>query len=54
VVCPWHGWRDDVRTGENVLDARCRVACYPVRLRGTDVLVERSPGPHARMSRAGR
>jgi nitrite reductase/ring-hydroxylating ferredoxin subunit len=40
VACPWHGWRYDVRTGENALDDRFRVACYPVRVDGASVLVE--------------
>ena len=40
VACPWHDWRYDVRTGENPLDDRLRVACYPVRVEGTSVLVE--------------
>jgi nitrite reductase/ring-hydroxylating ferredoxin subunit len=40
VTCPWHGWRYDVRTGENPLDDRFRVACFPVRVEGTSVLVE--------------
>ena len=40
VACPWHGWQYDVRTGENALDDRFRVVCYPVRVDGASVLVE--------------
>jgi ferredoxin-NADP reductase/nitrite reductase/ring-hydroxylating ferredoxin subunit len=41
VTCPWHGARFDVTTGA-VLSAPARrgVAAYPVRLSGSDVLVE--------------
>ena len=40
VACPWHEWRYDVRTGVNVDDDACKVATYPVKIDGTDVLVE--------------
>jgi nitrite reductase/ring-hydroxylating ferredoxin subunit len=40
VACPWHDWRYDVRTGENALDPRFRVARYPVRVEGTSLLIE--------------
>ncbi len=29
-ICPWHGWRWDVRTGANVNNPAVRVACFPV------------------------
>ena len=40
VTCPWHGWSYNITTGENLDDATVKVGCYPVRLEGTDVLVE--------------
>ncbi len=40
VTCPWHEWRFDARTGVNTDDATCKVATYPVKLDGGDVLVE--------------
>ena len=40
VTCPWHEWRYDVRTGINEDDAACKVAAYPVKVDGDDVLVE--------------
>jgi nitrite reductase/ring-hydroxylating ferredoxin subunit len=40
VSCPWHGWRYDVTTGTNVMNAAIRVGCYPVRIEGSSILVE--------------
>ena len=40
VTCPWHGWRYDVTTGANVMNAAIQVSCYPVRVEGTSIFVE--------------
>lgn len=41
LVCPWHGWMFDVRTGACVMPARgAAVATYPVRIAAGDVFVE--------------
>jgi len=40
VTCPWHGWRYDVATGANVNNPAVKVACFPVKVEGTSVLVE--------------
>jgi len=40
VACPWHEWRYDVRTGVNVDDDTCKVATYPVKIDGDDLLIE--------------
>jgi len=40
VTCPWHEWSYDVRTGVNTDDAACKVAAYPVKVDGDDVLIE--------------
>jgi apoptosis-inducing factor 3 len=41
VMCPWHGFRYDVRTGRNVHPGTARpVACIPVRVDGRDLLVD--------------
>lgn len=40
VTCPWHGWQFDVATGESVYDPGRRVATYPVKVVGDDLLVE--------------
>jgi len=38
VVCPWHGWEWDPKTGEAQTGAK--VAVYPVRIEGGDVVIE--------------
>ena len=41
VTCPWHGATFDVRTGEVVgPPAQRAVACYGVRVTGTEIEVE--------------
>ncbi|HTY76385.1 MAG TPA: Rieske 2Fe-2S domain-containing protein [Candidatus Bathyarchaeia archaeon] len=40
VLCPWHAWRWDVRTGANVNNPAVRVACFPVTLEDGGVYVE--------------
>ncbi|MFO1463234.1 MAG: Rieske 2Fe-2S domain-containing protein [bacterium] len=40
VTCPWHAWRFDVRTGANADNPNLKLACYPVRVEGDDVLVQ--------------
>lgn len=39
VVCPWHGWTYDVRTGVSPDDEDCNVATYQVRVESGEVLV---------------
>jgi len=39
VVCPYHLWEFDCRTGEYDYDPSQRVATYEVRLEGDDVLL---------------
>ena len=39
VVCPWHGWEWDPRTGEAGAPG-VKVAVYPVKVEGGDVLVD--------------
>jgi len=39
VVCPWHGWEWDPKTGE-AGPPGAKVAVYPVKIEGGDVLVE--------------
>ena len=38
-VCPWHGWEWDPKTGEAGTPG-ARVAVYPVKIEGGDVLVD--------------
>ena len=40
VVCPWHSWTFNVRTGAAEFPVHARVAVFPVRVVGEDVLVE--------------
>jgi nitrite reductase/ring-hydroxylating ferredoxin subunit len=40
VVCPWHAWRWDVRSGRNANNPAVTVACYPVSVEGGGVFVE--------------
>ena len=39
VVCPWHAFEFDVRTGECRTNPALRVACFEVRLDGQDILL---------------
>ncbi len=39
VICPWHGWAWDPKTGQSgPPDAKIEV--YPVKIEGEDVLIE--------------
>ncbi len=40
VVCPWHAWRWDVKTGANVNNPAVKMACFPVSVDGGRVFVE--------------
>jgi nitrite reductase (NADH) small subunit len=40
ILCPWHLWEYDVRSGECSNNPEGRIACFPVRIEGQDVLVE--------------
>ena len=39
VTCPWHGWRYNVKTGENAMLPTAKVPTYQVKVEGNDVLV---------------
>jgi nitrite reductase/ring-hydroxylating ferredoxin subunit len=40
VVCPWHGWEFDCRTGLNDSDEDMAVDTFPVRIDGGDILID--------------
>lgn len=40
VVCPWHGWQYDPKTGQTAHNASARVAMYPIKIENGDVLIE--------------
>ena len=39
VICPWHGWAWDPRTGQAQTPG-AKVAVYPVKIENGDVLIE--------------
>jgi nitrite reductase (NADH) small subunit len=39
VVCPWHGWEWNPKTGE-AGPPGAKIAVYPVKIEGGDVLIE--------------
>jgi nitrite reductase/ring-hydroxylating ferredoxin subunit len=40
VVCPYHLWEFDCRTGESTFDRSMRVPMYAVMLQGEDILAD--------------
>ncbi|ADW68625.1 Rieske (2Fe-2S) protein [Granulicella tundricola] len=40
VVCPWHSWAFDVRTGIADYPEKERVDVFPLKVEGDDVLVD--------------
>ncbi len=40
VVCPWHGWQWDPKSGEAAHSPSLKVAVYPVEVEGEEVLIE--------------
>ncbi len=40
VVCPWHSWAFDVKTGEAVYPENERVTVFPLKLEGDAVLID--------------
>ena len=40
VVCPWHAWRWDVKTGANVNNPAVKMPCYAVSVDDGRVFVE--------------
>ncbi len=43
LVCPWHAWEYDCRTGENDFDPDIKVKTHTVRLEGDDILIDVQP-----------
>jgi nitrite reductase (NADH) small subunit len=42
IVCPWHGWQYHPTTGEAEHNPTIKVAVYPLKIEGEDVLVDLS------------
>ena len=40
IVCPWHGWQYDPKSGAAVHNPAMKVKVYPVKIQGEDVMVE--------------
>src|SRR5258708_6600584 len=40
VICPWHGWQYDPKTGRPVQNPAVNVVVYPIKIEGDDVLVD--------------
>ena len=40
VICPWHGWAWDPKTGAAEQNPNLKVAVYPLKMENGDVLVE--------------
>lgn len=40
VICPWHGWEYDLKTGEASHNAAAKVAVYPIKVEDENVMVE--------------
>src|SRR5688500_945678 len=40
IVCPWHAWEFDCRTGEHDFNPAIRIRVYAVRVEGDDVLID--------------
>jgi nitrite reductase (NADH) small subunit len=40
VVCPWHGWGYDTKTGAAEQNPSAKVAVYPLKIENGDVLIE--------------
>jgi nitrite reductase (NADH) small subunit len=40
VVCPWHGWVWDPKTGQAVHNPTVKVAVHPMKIENGEVLIE--------------
>ena len=40
VICPWHGWQYDPKTGQAAHSAAAKVAVHAIKVEGEEVLVE--------------
>jgi nitrite reductase (NADH) small subunit len=40
LICPWHAWEYDCRTGANIDDPSASVPVYPVKIEGGDILIQ--------------
>ena len=40
IICPWHAWEFDCRTGVNDMDDSLQLAKFPVQVQGDDILID--------------
>ena len=40
IICPWHGWSFDLRSGERLNGLAAQIGCYRVRASAGQLLVE--------------
>src|SRR5690242_6827918 len=40
VICPWHGWEWDVKSGEAAHNPSVKVDVYPLKIENGDVLIK--------------
>ncbi|HTZ89065.1 MAG TPA: Rieske (2Fe-2S) protein [Alloacidobacterium sp.] len=40
LICPWHAWAFDLKTGEAVHDPQAKVPLYEIKVEGEDVLAK--------------
>ena len=40
VVCPWHGWRYDPKTGASVDHPELKLKTYPIKVENGEVLID--------------
>jgi nitrite reductase (NADH) small subunit len=41
IVCPWHGWQWDPKTGEATHNPNVKIAVYTLKIENGNVLLER-------------
>ena len=40
LVCPWHGWEYDPKTGQMEDDPKTKLAVYPIKIENGDVMLD--------------
>jgi nitrite reductase (NADH) small subunit len=40
VVCPWHGWQWDPKTGQAAHNPAAKIAVYPLKVESGEVMIE--------------
>jgi len=40
IVCPWHGWEFDLKSGQATYPSSAKAQTYPLKVEGDDVLIQ--------------